>query len=131
MSIKQTKGGLAGEPEQSFKMGDTQMSASGIEVNMAVLSYTISMSDRLLMSVAIIPMSDEFGWTLTEKGYILSAFGMGYIATQVGGGYLAKSYGYRNVLCGAVLVWSLATVATPLLLSFTSRSIYVVAVRVL
>lgn len=101
------------------------------EVNLALLSYTISMSDRLLMSVAIIPMSEEFGWSLTEKGYILSSFGIGYITTQVGGGHLAKLYGYENVLTCAVFVWSMATVMTPLLLSFTSSSFYVSVIRIM
>ena len=112
-------------------MADTKISAGGVEVNMAVLSYVISMSDRLLMSVAIIPMSEEFGWTLAEKGYILSGFGIGYITTQITGGYLAKRFGYRNILCAAVFVWSVATLLTPLLLSFSSTSSYVVAIRVL
>lgn len=39
--------------------------------------------DRTNISVAIIPMANEFKWTNSEQGAILSAFFWGYMMTQV------------------------------------------------
>ena len=69
--------------------------------------------DRVNISVAIIPMSAEFGWDRTVQGIVLSAFFWGYLATQILGGRLADRYGGKIVLGVGVLVWSLFTALTP------------------
>jgi len=65
------------------------------------------------MSVAIIPMAEEFQWDQTTKGIVLSSFFYGYLATQVLGGWLADRYGGKVVLGFGVLWWSLFTLLTP------------------
>jgi ACS family sodium-dependent inorganic phosphate cotransporter/ACS family sodium-dependent inorganic phosphate cotransporter-like MFS transporter 9 len=45
--------------------------------------------DRICLSVAILPMSREFGWPESLQGVIQSAFLWGYAATQLLGGALA------------------------------------------
>jgi len=73
----------------------------------------ISYIDRTNISVAAIAMQDQFGWTETDKGIVLSSFFVGYILLMVVSGALANRYGGKLVLGIAVLWWSLFTVLTP------------------
>ena len=73
----------------------------------------ISYIDRTNISVAAIPMKEQFKWTETTKGIVLSSFFVGYILLQVVSGSLANRYGGKIVLGVAVLLWSLFTVLTP------------------
>ena len=41
------------------------------------------------MSVAVIPMAEELGWTASDRGLVSSAFFWGYSATQIPAGYLS------------------------------------------
>ena len=65
------------------------------------------------MSVAIIPMSQEFGWTASQRGMISSAFFWGYALTQVPGGMLANRFHGKWVLGVGVALWSLGTALAP------------------
>ena len=69
--------------------------------------------DRVNISVAIIPMAEEFKWDLETQGAILSSFYVGYLLMQVGGGFLADKFGGKTVLGLGVLVWSAFTFITP------------------
>jgi ACS family sodium-dependent inorganic phosphate cotransporter len=67
------------------------------------------------MSVAIIPMAQDYGWSPAVSGLVQSAFFWGYILSQLPGGYLSSRYGGRTTLPAGVAMWSLATAAVPLL----------------
>lgn len=41
------------------------------------------------MSVAVIPMAQELGWSATERGLVSSSFFWGYSLTQIPAGWLA------------------------------------------
>lgn len=69
--------------------------------------------DRVNISVAIIPMASDMGWTPEMQGRVLSSFFIGYLLLQVVGGRLADRYGGKAVLGAGVLLWSLFTVLTP------------------
>ena len=69
--------------------------------------------DRVNISVAVIPMAEQYGWSRTTQGVVLSSFFWGYLATQVLGGWLADRYGGKVVLGAGVLLWSLFTLVTP------------------
>lgn len=69
------------------------------------------------MSVAIVPMAREFGWTASVAGLVQSAFFWGYALSQIPGGYLTSRIGGRTVLPGGVGLWSGATAMLPLLAS--------------
>ncbi|XP_043236936.1 sodium-dependent phosphate transport protein 1, chloroplastic-like [Amphibalanus amphitrite] len=86
-----------------------------IIVSLCSAANFINAADRVLMPIAIIPMTDEFGWTLHWQGWILSSFALGYLTSQIIGGSLATRVGGRSVLLFAVLLWSLSTVITPLI----------------
>jgi ACS family sodium-dependent inorganic phosphate cotransporter len=73
----------------------------------------ISYIDRTNISVAAIAMQDEFGWTETDKGVVLSSFFVGYLLLMVVSGALANRYGGWLVLGVAVVWWSLWTILTP------------------
>jgi len=69
--------------------------------------------DRVNMSVAVIPMAEQFGWDQTVRGFVLSSFFIGYMATQVLGGFLSDRFGGKIVLGMGVLLWSAFTLLTP------------------
>ncbi len=69
--------------------------------------------DRVNISIAIIPMSKEFGWDVTTQGAVLSSFYIGYLLMQISGGRLADRFGGKIVLGLGVLVWSVFTLLTP------------------
>jgi ACS family sodium-dependent inorganic phosphate cotransporter len=69
--------------------------------------------DRVNISLAVISMQEQFGWSDTIKGYVLSSFFIGYMATQVLGGAMANKLGGKIVLGFAVLWWSVFTILTP------------------
>lgn len=44
---------------------------------------------KVNMSVAVIPMADELGWSATSRGIVQSAFFFGYTATQIPAGWIS------------------------------------------
>lgn len=73
----------------------------------------ISYIDRTNISVAAIAMQDEFKWSETTKGFVLSSFFVGYILLQVVSAGLANKYGGKLLLGVAVIWWSAFTMLTP------------------
>ncbi|MEO7962912.1 MAG: ACS family MFS transporter [Gemmatimonadaceae bacterium] len=73
----------------------------------------ISYIDRSNISVAAVAMKDEFKWSETTKGFVLSAFFVGYILLQIVSATLANKYGGRLLLGVAVIWWSIFTMLTP------------------
>lgn len=43
----------------------------------------INAADRVIMPIAIVPMTDKFRWSLNVQGWILSSFACGYLTSQV------------------------------------------------
>ncbi|KAG2489984.1 hypothetical protein HYH03_011613 [Edaphochlamys debaryana] len=82
-------------------------------VAMCFVAFVLCNLDRVNMSVAILPMSQQFGWDAATMGLVNSSFFWGYLLTQVAGGVLADRVGGKAVLGLGVLWWSLATAATP------------------
>jgi ACS family sodium-dependent inorganic phosphate cotransporter len=91
-------------------------------VGLCFAAVFISYIDRTNISVAAIAMKEQFGWTETVKGLVLSSFYVGYLALMLVSGVLANRYGGRIVLCAAVVWWSLFTALTPpaALMSFST-----------
>ena len=82
-------------------------------VTMCFAAVFISYIDRTNISVAAIAMKEQFGWTETVKGLVLSSFFIGYLLLQVVSGWLANKYGGKILLGVAVVAWSLFTALTP------------------
>lgn len=74
--------------------------------------------DKVNLSVAIIPMSHQYGWNSSTAGLVQSSFFWGYALSQLPGGWLAKLFGGRRVLEIGVVAWSLATAIIPAVAGF-------------
>ncbi|KAG1674590.1 hypothetical protein FOA52_001839 [Chlamydomonas sp. UWO 241] len=78
------------------------------------LALLLCNMDRICLSVAILPMSQEFGWHPSFQGVVQSAFLWGYMATQLLGGTLADKYGGKWVMAGGIFWFSIASCLLPL-----------------
>lgn len=73
-------------------------------VGLCSIANFINAADRVIMPVAIIPMTDEFKWSLHWQAWILSAFAFGYFTSQVVGACAASRFGGKTVLLFAVFL---------------------------
>ncbi len=83
-------------------------------IALCVLATFVCYIDRVNISVAVLAMQEEFGWTETTKGLVLSSFFVGYMTFMPVSGWLANRFGGRRVLGFAVLWWSIWTILTPI-----------------
>ncbi|KAI4329476.1 hypothetical protein MLD38_027863 [Melastoma candidum] len=83
-------------------------------VLLCFMAFLLCNMDRVNMSIAILPMSQEFGWNSATVGLIQSSFFWGYLLTQIVGGIWADKIGGKLVLGFGVVWWSIATVLTPI-----------------
>jgi len=82
-------------------------------VVLVALALLVCNADRVIMSVAVVPLGQQLGWTPATIGLVHSSFLWGYALTPTVGGALADRFGGHRVLGIGVLVWSLATLFTP------------------
>lgn len=82
-------------------------------VGMMSLAFVLCNMDKVNMSVAVIPMAEELGWSATDRGLVSSAFFWGYALTQIPAGYISTKVGGAKVLLVGVLLWSIGTLAAP------------------
>lgn len=82
-------------------------------VGMCFAAIFVCYIDRVNISVAIIPMARDLGWSPSTQGLVLSSFYVGYLLMQIGGGRLADRFGGKRILGLGVLCWSLFTIVTP------------------
>jgi Major Facilitator Superfamily len=73
----------------------------------------ISALDRVAMSVALVPMATEFDLSDTMKGSISSLFSVGYGLAIIPSGLLVAKSSPKLFLSAGIVLWSLATLATP------------------
>jgi ACS family sodium-dependent inorganic phosphate cotransporter len=85
-----------------------------IVVAMCFVAMVICYLDRVSMSTAVVPMAEQYGWSNTTKGWVLSSFFIGYMLTQIPASWVVNRYGGRIVLGISLLWWSLVTMLTPL-----------------
>ena len=77
------------------------------------LAFVLCNMDKVNMSVAVIPMAKELGWTSLERGLVSSSFFWGYTLTQMPGGYISTKIGGARVLMAGVALWSVGTLIAP------------------
>ncbi|CAI8585710.1 unnamed protein product [Vicia faba] len=82
-------------------------------VAMLALALALCNADRVVMSVAMVPLSLANGWGRAFSGIIQSSFLWGYLISPIGGGILVDKYGGKVVMAWGVTLWSLATFLTP------------------
>ncbi|KAA8518994.1 hypothetical protein F0562_016232 [Nyssa sinensis] len=83
-------------------------------------------ADRVVMSVAIVPLAAKHGWTSSFLGIVQSSFLWGYIFSSVVGGALVDRYGGKRVIAWGVALWSLATLLTPWAANHSTASLLAV-----
>ena len=84
-----------------------------VTIVLASLANALNQADRNIVPIAVIPMADELGYSLMERGLVLSSFAYGYIFVQIVAGFVATRVPPLTLLLAAVFVWSFSTVATP------------------
>lgn len=82
-------------------------------VAMIAVAFVLGNMDKVNMSVAVIPMARELGWSGLERGLVSSSFFWGYTLTQVPGGYISTKIGGAKVLAAGVFLWSVGTLIAP------------------
>ncbi|GER28079.1 phosphate transporter 4 [Striga asiatica] len=82
-------------------------------VAMLALALALCNADRVVMSVAIVPLSISRGWRQSFAGVVQSSFLWGYLISPIAGGTLVDRYGGKVVMAWGVALWSLATFLTP------------------
>eukprot|EP00803_Ostreobium_quekettii_P011560 evm.model.scf_130EXC.2 EVM.evm.TU.scf_130EXC.2 scf_130EXC:62628-66747(-) len=77
------------------------------------IAFVLCNMDKVNMSVAVIPMAGELGWSATSRGIVQSAFFWGYTLTQIPAGWISTRVGGALVLLCGVALWSLGTLVAP------------------
>ncbi|KAL0035485.1 hypothetical protein WJX77_008313 [Trebouxia sp. C0004] len=83
-------------------------------IALCFIAFMLCNMDRVNMSIAILPMAQQYGWDTATIGIVQSSFFWGYLLTQVLGGVWADKFGGKRVLSFGVIWWSMATALTPL-----------------
>lgn len=78
------------------------------------LTLALFSIDRVCLSVAMLPLAKEFGWSAPRQGLVQSAFLWGYLIMQLPGGWAADRFGGRRVLMASTALFSLSTLLLPL-----------------
>ncbi|PKF90162.1 MFS transporter [Bacillus sp. BA3] len=76
------------------------------------VGYLVDYLDRMVMSVAVVSIKEEFNLDAAAVGAILSSFFLSYAIMQIPGGWLTDKLGSRRVLIWSIIVWSVFTVFT-------------------
>jgi MFS transporter, ACS family, solute carrier family 17 (sodium-dependent inorganic phosphate cotransporter), other len=84
-----------------------------VVVALTFLGCIIAYTDRVNISVAAIAMKEHFGWSQTQKGFVLAAFFVGYLLFMFVAGLLANRLGGKRLVGYSVLAWSIFTLLTP------------------
>jgi ACS family sodium-dependent inorganic phosphate cotransporter len=82
-------------------------------VSLVALALLLCNADRVIMSVAGVPLAAQNGWGAETLGLVQSSFLWGYTLTPFLGGVLADKIGGKNVLLAGIATWSIATALTP------------------
>jgi len=97
-----------------------QTKGQGGRVRLITFFFLVSCSflNAPIMSVAVIAMSSQFGWTAEAMGYLHSGFFYGFGGTQIIGGVIADRFGGKLSISIGVLGMSLFLLVTPLAAQF-------------
>ncbi len=80
----------------------------------------VNFIDRSAISFVIEPLKQEFHFSDTQFGMILSAFALGYVLLTALGGWLVDVFGTRSVWSLAAIAWSLCVAFLGLATGFWS-----------
>jgi len=92
--------------------------ATRTSVILLFIAWLIDYIDRLVITLALPSIGQEFNLDKTEQGLILTAFFLTYAAFQVPGGLLADRFGAKATMVVALIGWSVFTGLTGLAWNF-------------
>jgi MFS family permease len=89
-----------------------------VVLGLVFLGILISYLDRGNLSLAAVPIMNEFGYSSARMGVLLSCFFWTYAVFQIPSGMLIDRYGIRRIYAGAFLLWCCASAAVGLSRNF-------------
>lgn len=84
------------------------------------LIYFIQFVDRVIISLASEPIMEEFGFSASQWGVIMSAFFWGLVPFSIIAGLAADRFGSKKVFLLGATFWSLFTAGTTLAFNYVS-----------
>lgn len=126
MSVPPTASGADGSGVGRHPLGSP---TGGVPRRYALVGATFLLSvllyvDRVCISAAKTPISQELGLSDVQMGWVLSSFALGYALFQTPAGILADRFGPRRVLATVVSFWSLFTALTGAAYGLASMLVY-------
>jgi len=82
------------------------------------IGVLVNIFDRVNLSVAVVPMQQEFRLSTVAIGYLLSTYAWTYLLLQLPAGTIVDRLGVRRVICVGTFFWSVASFLTALARSF-------------
>jgi sugar phosphate permease len=82
-----------------------------VTVVVLFIAWLVDYIDRLVITIALPEIGDEFSLGETEQGLVLTAFFITYALFQIPGGILADSWGAKRTMLVAAAGWSVFTAA--------------------
>src|ERR1700755_3643887 len=102
-------------------LGGTKMAERRVWIALLVfLAVIINYIDRIALSVAARPIVAEFGFSPVQMGYLFSGFLWTYVVCLIPLGLVVERVGIKNMVDGAIAIWSTATALTPAATGFVS-----------
>ncbi|CAN6471417.1 unnamed protein product [Victoria cruziana] len=98
-------------------------------VAMVAFVMLLCNANRIVMSVAVVPLAAKYGWSSSFLGIVQSSFLWGYFFSSIAGGAMADLYGGKRVMAVGAAIWSLASFLTPWAANHSTAML--LAVRVL
>lgn len=83
------------------------------------IGVLVNIFDRVNLSVAVVPMQQEYGLSTLAVGYLLSTYAWTYLLLQLPAGTIVDRLGVRPVICAGTLFWSVASFLTSIARGFT------------
>ncbi len=88
-----------------------------------LFATTINYLDRQVLSLLAPHLTEEFGWTEVQYGYIVSSFQFAYLIGLLGMGRILDAVGTRLGYGFAAMLWSIASIAHAFVGSWQSFSV--------
>lgn len=82
-----------------------------VSVGVLFLAWLVDYIDRLVITLALPEIGQEFSLGETEQGLVLTAFFITYSLFQIPGGIMADSWGAKRTMLVAATGWSVFTAA--------------------
>lgn len=92
-----------------------------------MLVYFAVNFDKGLIGMAIIPIREQFGFSATQAGMMMSAYSLGYAIVSLPGGWIADKLGYKKVLMACLGLATVCAVVFP----FASVLVLFITIRFL